>query len=152
MPRSRRVSKAETLRYPLRGRKVIRGAQKTMARIVAAIRIKRESWDRFRLLRGLYGFAVFLTSLFAVARWWFWWIDETKLYVPVLWTCAIILLIAAGPKGRRRVVLLGVLGLYVFYGVKGLLLDHIPQAALLIIASVIVFILVALTSPPGYYD
>lgn len=131
---------------------LILNAEKALAYFGSAVPIKREVWNRFRLLRGLYGFAVFLASLFTIARWWFWWGDETKLYVPILWTLVTVLLVAGGPDGRRRIVVLGVLGLYMFYGVKGLLLDHIPQALLLIIAAAIVFVLVALTSPPGYYD
>ena len=131
---------------------LFRNAERVMGCLRSVVPIKREAWERFGLLRGLYGFAVFVVSLVTIARWWFWWDNEIKLYVPVLWTLMTVALVASGPAGRRRIVVLGVLGLYMFYGVKGLLLGHIPQALLLIAAAGIAFALVALTSPPGYYD
>ena len=46
----------------------------------------------------------------------------------------------------------GVLVVYMFYGLKGVFVDRIPQAVILLVIPLILMILLAFTTPPGYFD
>lgn len=120
--------------------------------ITLLLPIKLHVWERYKWFRGIFGGAVFVSSLFAVAKWWLWWTQDANLYVPIVWTVVTVLLIAIGPQGRRRLLIGGVLAVYMLYGVKGLLLDHLPQAVILLIIPGALSLLLVATAPQGYFD
>ena len=131
---------------------VVGKAAVAFARSTSVIRIPARWYRQSALLKSGLAFGAFVIHLGVIGHWWLWCESQTPLHVPILWTVGLVLLVITWPQGRMRDIAGFILAGYVFYGVKGIFLDHlmVVGGCMLVGSSVLFGVLVA-TAPPGYF-
>ena len=114
-------------------------------RMASVLAVKRETWERHSWLQAVLVFGFFLSSAGAGVNWYEWAAGRGTLHLPLLWSLPIVGILAVVP--RRRVLVFAVLGLYVIYGLKAVLLNREPRAWYLVAAAAVLLVLLLITTP-----
>ena len=104
-----------------------------------------QTTERIERLDIVLGIGLFLGSLFAWNRWWRWGQDQIDLQVPVLWTLSLLLIIVL--FRRRKVAFQGCLGVWFFYGLKGVILDQELRILPVVVIAVVLMVVLEAVMP-----
>jgi hypothetical protein len=102
-------------------------------RTISALALKHKTWTARDKLDAAMGVALFLSSAIALGSWFRYVHHQVNVCVPLIWTLLGLASILIAP--RKRLLLIGALGLYVVYGLKAVVLDRDPQAWYVVVGA-----------------
>lgn len=117
----------------------------TLDRILSALALKHDDWTRRDWLEVLLGLALFFGSVVALGDWYRFAHGEVSLLIPIAWSLIPLAALLLAP--RKRVLILGALGLCVAYGVKAGLLDRDPRAWYVVGTALVLAVIVLASTP-----
>ncbi len=86
------------------------------------------------------GTLLFIASVLAVGNWWKLAQGVVHFYVPVLWSLATLVLVLVATE--RKAMIFMVLGGWILYSLKALILDREPRALLIVIVAFLIALIV----------
>jgi len=113
-------------------------------RIASALALKPETWNRGRLIVTVEGILLFIASLLAVGNWWKLAQGVVHFYVPVLWSLATLVLVLIATE--RKAMIFMVLGGWILYSLKALILDREPRALVILVIAFLIGVIVETVS------
>jgi len=117
-------------------------------RVASAFAIKPQEWTREDLMDFVFAFGLFFSSVIAAGRWWLWRHELAALHSAILWTVAAVLIFLLAPSRPR--VLVGALGISIFYGLKGAILDQLFIGWVIVGVAVVLGLIVVGVAPSSF--
>ena len=124
---------------------MVRMLHRALGLCASGFGIKREVLARHTWIPTVLAIGFFLSAAAALGNWYLWATGNEAVHVPLLWTLLAFVIIVLEP--RRRVLIFAVLGLYVVYGLKVVLLNQEPRAWYLVGAAAALLVLLVVTAP-----